>query len=467
MVGFLSPFAYLDNFGVGLQQPSIVAGSISNATFASASSAAQTYFTGYTAGAGSNRKVIVFFALEDTEASTISEACTWGGVAGRSIHYLRRDSTTDAQIIGYEWDEGFFPASATGDIIMDATNNEALSATVFTVQDACQGPFLDFITGVGADTSPATLDLTTSFNNSLLLTALVIGEEITDVAATGTGHTIVDNYDSNQGERVVIGKVDAGTAGAHTLGYTFTNSFHVAVSFAIAPVGAYTPITIHPAVSTGFGTAATAHAVAMPATVAAGDLLLVFLEFFWLATNPAGAITTPAGWSLIKAVDSVNGTNSRTLAMYAIEAVGNEDGTTVDFVTASNATAAAICLRIDAANWSSTLADIEAGTAANATNTSGPNPPSITPSWGPERALAIEVIGAVDDDVPMRLPSNGISGSTYFGKATKASGAGANAGASISIAYRMFTAASEDPGAVFLDTQDDCTSQTVVIRKAA
>jgi hypothetical protein len=96
---------------------------------------------------------------------------------------------------------------------------------------------------------------------------------------------------------------------------------------------------------TDFGTDATTHNAVMPATVAAGDLLLALAAFDSLATT----ITTPNGWTLIlsgPAIDPIFG-------IYAKVAVGNEDGASVDFVTSNAQRGSVHVLRFS--GWEGTL----------------------------------------------------------------------------------------------------------------
>jgi hypothetical protein len=136
--------------------------------------------------------------------------------------------------------------------------------------------------------------------------------------------------------------------------------------------------TVESVTATAFPTNDTQHLVNMPAAVDAGDLLIVLF-----ANDGSDTVTTPSGWTLLDS--SANGTAVR-LSCYAKDAVGDEDGTTVDFVTSGNEYAAAQCYRIT--GWSGDVNDVENSTAATGSDDS-PNPASLTASWGSDDNLWI------------------------------------------------------------------------------
>jgi len=125
---------------------------------------------------------------------------------------------------------------------------------------------------------------------------------------------------------------------------------------------------------TQFSTASTTHNVSMPATVDAGDLLIVIISIKDSASN---TFTTPSGWTAIANDDNAPFVHQ---GIFAKDADGTEDSTTVNFATSSAATGCAQCYRIS--GWGGTLAsDLEAGTYGPHGGTA-PNPPSLTPTGG-------------------------------------------------------------------------------------
>ena len=109
---------------------------------------------------------------------------------------------------------------------------------------------------------------------------------------------------------------------------------------------------------TAFGTDTTDHYVNIPATVNAGDLLIV------LFTNDGSAtVTIPSGWTELA---SDTRWSSVWLSVYYKIAAGTEGGTTVDFVTSAAEEAAAQVYRIS--NCHGTTPP-EISTAATGTDT--------------------------------------------------------------------------------------------------
>lgn len=120
----------------------------------------------------------------------------------------------------------------------------------------------------------------------------------------------------------------------------------------------------------------TNHLITMPATVNAGDLLIV--EF---ASFGSSAVTTPAGWNLISSLNDAGSIRSST---YWKSADGSEGGTTVNFVTVNSVNGCAIVSRIQAGTWSGTP---ERTAVAAGVSTVNPNPPNHTASWGAMNTL--------------------------------------------------------------------------------
>lgn len=123
---------------------------------------------------------------------------------------------------------------------------------------------------------------------------------------------------------------------------------------------------------TTFASDTTAHVVSMPASVNAGDALIVIF------TNDGSAtVTTPSGWTQLYTL--ANGT-ALTGGAYAKVASGSEGGGTVDFVTSATESASAQCYRIS--GWHGLITGVEAGTAGSITTGTTADPPSLSPSWG-------------------------------------------------------------------------------------
>ncbi len=195
---------------------------------------------------------------------------------------------------------------------------------------------------------------------------------------------------------------------------------------------------------------ATAHLVDMPASVAASDLLVAIII---LARDEA--ITTPSGWTLL---DSTNNSTSVRVASYYKIAVGDEDGTTVDFVTADVAECAAQVWQYAVADWHGTTAP-EIGTAAvESTNT--PDAPSVTASWGAEDNSFLPYSGCRNERTVSSYPSGYGDGSVIItGHVTDASLASSH--------LTISATATEDPGVLTWNNSGEGVSNTIVVRPAA
>ena len=117
----------------------------------------------------------------------------------------------------------------------------------------------------------------------------------------------------------------------------------------------------------------TQNLVTMPATVAAGDGLVVILGL-----DNQNTITTPAGWTLLW-FDQSGAFFS--FAGYVKVADGTEGGTTVDFVTSAASRHGAQVFKFTAGTWGGLVTDVVDGIPVRATN-DAPNPPAVTPGWG-------------------------------------------------------------------------------------
>jgi len=199
---------------------------------------------------------------------------------------------------------------------------------------------------------------------------------------------------------------------------------------------------------TAFGTDTTDHNVDMPATVNADDLLIV------LFTNDGNAtVTTPGGWS---ALASDHNTAVRCSVYYKI-AVGDEDGTTVDFVTSANEQAAAQVYRIT--NWHGTTPP-EISTAATGTSTR-PNPASLDPAgWDVADTLWIAVAGQDrGQGTPTAYPAYYTDGISTLSSATTDS-------CRTLSARRVLAAASEDPSPFTIPASEEWVAFTIAVRPA-
>jgi hypothetical protein len=199
---------------------------------------------------------------------------------------------------------------------------------------------------------------------------------------------------------------------------------------------------------TAFDTDATTHYVNMPATVDAGDLLIV------LFTNDGNeTVTKPTGWTEL-ASNPANGA-VRCSVYYKI-ASGDEDGTTVNFVTSDSEEAAAQVYRIT--NWHGTTPP-EISTAATGTS-NRPNPASLDPAgWDVADTLWLAVAGQDrgDQDGPTAYPAYYTNGISTLSSDTTDS-------CRTHSARRVLAATSEDPGAFTIPQSEEWVAFTIAVR---
>lgn len=208
---------------------------------------------------------------------------------------------------------------------------------------------------------------------------------------------------------------------------------------------------------TSISTNPTSWAFDLPATVDAGDLLLLFVSLEESQSGP----NAPTGWTQLY----LNNELGHFGAVYGKDADGTEDGGTAT-ITASSppaANGAGQVYRITASSWRGTLADdVDInGTTPSAVN-GNPNPPTVTAGWGAEDNLYIAACAAKNDDGTVdAAPTN------YTNLTSTISGGGTNDGATVGTARRELNASSDNPGVFTLSETERHTAQTVVIRPAA
>ena len=227
------------------------------------------------------------------------------------------------------------------------------------------------------------------------------------------------------------------------------------VALALVLSSSPVPVLAAPVVAsvteTAFGTDTTDHYVDMPATVNAGDLLIV------LFTNDGDeTVTTPGGWSLLA---SDTGGPSVRLSVYYKIATGTEGGTTVNFVTSANQQAAAQVYRIT--DWQGTTPP-EISTAATATSTA-PDPAFLDPAgWGVSNTLWLAVAGQDrgDQSGTLAYPISYTDGISTLSSDT-------NLSCRTHSARRvLLTATSEDPGPFTIPVTEQWVAFTIAVRPA-
>lgn len=198
--------------------------------------------------------------------------------------------------------------------------------------------------------------------------------------------------------------------------------------------------------------------ITLPATVNADALLLIAVAAYDNSTPDlagSGDNGEPSGWTLLETAHlSANWQRGWLLGR---KADGTEGGTsvTIDFDQGDNAVAHAYHVT----DWSGTLGDVEtARTTGGSSQSSNPNPPSLSPAAGADDYLWFAfAFGGNDDGAYVSAPTN------YTGGVGTVTGAGNNDGAQIMSARRELNASSEDPGTFEWDLNDHWAAITAAI----
>lgn len=178
---------------------------------------------------------------------------------------------------------------------------------------------------------------------------------------------------------------------------------------------------------------ATTHAINMPATISAGDILLMVLS---LDGNPT--VTTPSGWTLL--TQGAEG-NLKGVAFYK-SATGSEDGSTVNVTVSPAEAVAAVVVSMSDAGVPET-------TTPNTGNSEEPDPPSLTPAGGTKDYTWLAVCCADSNNDPTEP-------SSY----TLVAEASAN-GVGIQMVYRELNASSTDPGVFAYNDPEPWVAMTI------
>jgi N-acetylneuraminic acid mutarotase len=207
-----------------------------------------------------------------------------------------------------------------------------------------------------------------------------------------------------------------------------------------------------------FNTDTTAHNVTMPATVDAGDLLIVLFSNDGNATVTDPDVAGP--WTQIST--QTRGTNVRG-SVWAKDANGTEDATNVNFVTSATEQATAQVYRIPAANWEGNIASVTAANVDPGGTSNAPDPPNLDPAgWGTENTLWINYVAGSEYASVTTYPANNTNGTHV----TSTGGAAADR-ASTSSSRRENRVAAEDPGVYAMPSTSNGVSFTIAVRPSA
>jgi hypothetical protein len=201
--------------------------------------------------------------------------------------------------------------------------------------------------------------------------------------------------------------------------------------------------------ATAFSASTTNIVLNLPASIAANDLLTVFVNAHDDAGVTAPTLTTPSGWTQLFHAQSVG--NARTLAAYYKVASGSE-GATLSI---------AVDVTVSGASTSYRFTDYtgtpEAGTTATGTSTT-PDPPNLTPSWGADDDTWIVVCACTNNTSDLTAPTN-------YGSLSQPRDSGSTQ--QLASATRDLNATSENPGTFANANNAGWSANTVAIRGVA
>lgn len=204
------------------------------------------------------------------------------------------------------------------------------------------------------------------------------------------------------------------------------------------------PVDVASVVSSN-GASVTAHVVTLPASIAAGDIIIAQV----MMDGASGGFSWPSPWVEVK--DATIGASVASITVGWLRASGGETSVTVTSVNAERSTH--IAKRITGAHGTSAP---EFSTGATGTGTT-PNPDSLTASWGAEENLWGAYYG-VDTGGPSAYPLTGGQISTGVAVTSAAYGGACS---------QAMTQATLDPGTFTNTLSDDWFAGTWVVRPAA
>jgi hypothetical protein len=196
-------------------------------------------------------------------------------------------------------------------------------------------------------------------------------------------------------------------------------------------------------------TAGTSHTISLGATPTSGDLLIVIVTF----GADAGTLTWPS--SLGTWTELANTLNSSCHQVIAYKSA-NGEGTSISLTSANSVRMASIAIRVAAGTWNG---NPEAGTPATG-NSTAPNPPAETPSWGTDDVTWFAIAAQRSQNAVTTYPT-----SYADNNVTQASGgSGASVGSSY-LASRNLNASTTNPGTYALAGSGSAwVANTVAVR---
>lgn len=136
------------------------------------------------------------------------------------------------------------------------------------------------------------------------------------------------------------------------------------------------------------GSANTVHAVSYPASVTAGDLLMLYFH-----CDGGGTISTPAGWTSRSNI--ANGASATRSAVFTRTAVGTETGT-FNVTISGSGTAMAYVVRIQTGTFGAGIGAAQK-TFTNSSSTVATS--ALTASWGAANTLWLQFGGSYQSGI--------------------------------------------------------------------
>jgi hypothetical protein len=189
----------------------------------------------------------------------------------------------------------------------------------------------------------------------------------------------------------------------------------------------------------------TGHNIGQGATIDPDDLLVLVFVGSQVGADEAYTITDPSGYTqILDHQYNVGGENRQHLWVGAKEAVGNEDGATVNVVTSQSVSAVGMVLRYQAGTHNG-VAGVFANTVVQG-EAANPNPGSLNPGLGAQDFEWVAGMTHEDSDFGATgAPASYATLTTAISDSTE--------DAVLSLAFRQLNAASEDPGAFTADSE--------------
>ena len=192
------------------------------------------------------------------------------------------------------------------------------------------------------------------------------------------------------------------------------------------------------ATNTSTQASSTSHTVNLPASIAAGDLLLIFFGY----NNSADDVVTPSGWTQF-----INVSNGGRFYGYYKVADGGEGGS-VSITSGSAGNSQHNSYRITGYQGTP---EVATATGSSAT----PDPPNLAPSWGAADTLWVAAAHPVNGAADLTAPTN-------YGGLIQTAPSTFHVGS----ATRQLNAASENPGTFGGANNSVWETATVAVRPA-